>query len=140
MGQLSEFIGNHLVLSILFLIILSLLIQNLFADFKQGGSSVEAAEATRLMNREDAIMLDIRNTAEFSDGHIINATNIPYSEFDNRSSDLEKIRDKPVIVCCKTGTSANLAVTALNKLGFEKIYRLKGGIEGWKHASLPLAS
>ncbi len=140
MGQLSEFIGNHLVLSILFLIILSLLIQNLFADFKQGGSSVEAAEATRLMNREDAIMLDIRNTAEFSDGHIINATNIPYSEFDNRSSDLEKIRDKPVIVCCKTGTSASLAVTALNKLGFEKIYRLKGGIEGWKHASLPLAS
>jgi len=140
MGQLSEFIGNHLVLSILFLIILSLLIQNLLTGFKQGGSSVEASEATRLMNRENAIMLDIRNTAEFSDGHIINATNIPFSEFDNRTADLEKLRDKPIIICCKTGTSASLAVTALNKLGFEKIYRLKGGIEGWKHASLPLAS
>ncbi len=139
MGQISEFIGNHLVLSVLFFVILFLLIQNLFTEFKQGGSSIEASEATRLINRENAIMLDIRNTAEFSDGHIINSTNIPFSEFDNRTSDLEKLREHPVIICCKTGTSANLAVTALNKLGFENIYRLKGGIEGWKHASLPLA-
>lgn len=140
MAQLVEFITNHLVLSVLFIVILSLLIKNLLTDFTQGGSSVEASEATRLMNRENAIMLDIRNTAEFSDGHILNATNIPFSEFDNRTNDLEKIRNKPVIVCCKTGTSASLAVAALNKLGFENIYRLKGGIEGWKNASLPLAS
>ena len=140
MEQFAEFITNHLVLSVLFVVILSLLIKNLLTDFTQGGSSVESSEATRLINRESAIMLDIRNSAEFSDGHILNAINIPFSEFDKRSAELEKLRDHPVIICCKTGTSASLAVTALNKLGFEKTYRLKGGIEGWKHASLPLAS
>ncbi len=140
MEQFAEFITNHLVLSILFVVISSLLIKNLLTDFTQGGSSVEASEATRLINRENAVLLDIRPTAEFSDGHIINATNIPFSDFDNRTSELEKFRDRPIIICCKTGTSASLAAASLKKLGFENIQRLKGGIEGWKHASLPLAS
>ncbi len=140
MEQLSEFISNHLVLCVLFVVILVLLIKNLLTDFTQGGASIEASEATRLMNREKAILLDIRSQSEFSDGHIINATNIPFSEFDSRASELEKLRDHPVIICCKTGTTASLAVTALKKLGFEKIYRLKGGIEGWKQSSLPLAT
>jgi len=140
MAQLAEFITNHLVLSVLFIVVLSLLINNFVTDFRQGGASIEASEATRLMNRENAIMLDIRNKSEFSDGHILNATNIPFSEFDNRTSDLEKLRNQPVIICCKTGTTASLAASALNKLGFEKSYRLKGGIEGWKQASLPLAT
>jgi len=138
MDQLLEFITNHLVLCGLFVVILVLLIKNLLTDFTQGGSSIEASEATRLMNRENAILLDIRNQAEFSDGHIINATNIPFSEFENRASELEKLRDHPVIICCKTGSTARLAVSNLKKLGFEKIYHLKGGIESWKNADLPL--
>lgn len=140
MEQLAEFITNHLILSTLFVILSSLLIRSLLTDLKQGGKSLEASSATLMLNREDAVMLDIRTAADFAEGHIINAKNIPFSEFEKRTHELEKLRDRPIIVCCKTGTSASQAVASLNKLGFEKMYRLKGGIEGWKHSNLPLAT
>lgn len=140
MEQLTEFITNHLVLSTLFVVLSGLLIRSMLTDLKQGGTSLEASGATLMLNRENAVMLDIRTAADFSEGHVINAINIPFSEFDNRAADLEKLRDRPIIVCCKTGTSASQSVASLKKLGFEKTYRLKGGIEGWKQSNLPLAT
>jgi rhodanese-related sulfurtransferase len=124
----------------MFVVISSLLVKNLFSDFTQGGSSVDTSEATRLINREDAILLDIRSIAEFSEGHILNAINIPFTDLDNRTSELEKFRDRAIIIYCKTGVSAGQAATSLNKLSFKKIHRLKGGIENWKQANLPLAT
>ncbi len=140
MEQITEFITNHLVLSTLFVVLSGLLIRSMLTDLKQGGTSLEASGATLMLNRENAVMLDIRTAADFSEGHVINAINIPFSEFDRRTADLEKLRDRPVIVCCKTGTSASQSVASLKKLGFEKTYRLKGGIEGWKQSNLPLAT
>lgn len=140
MEQLAEFVTNHMVLSVLFMIILTLLIKNILADVGQGGTSVGTSEATRLMNRENAVLLDIRNSEEFSNGHILNATNIPFTDFESRNSDLEKLRDQPIILCCNTGSTTGGAAASLKKLGFDNIHRLKGGIDGWKHASLPLAT
>ncbi len=140
MEQFSEFVTNHMVLSVLFVVILTLLIKNLLDDVAQGASSVDPSEATRLLNRENAVVVDIRSSDEFSEGHILNASNIPYSEFEIRTAELEKLRDRPIIICCKTGTATNVAIASLKKMGFENLYRLKGGIDNWKHASLPLAT
>ncbi|MFK8068740.1 MAG: rhodanese-like domain-containing protein [Gammaproteobacteria bacterium] len=140
MEQFAEFVTNHMVLSVLFVVILTLLIKNLSAEVVQGASSVDPSEATRLLNRENAIVVDIRSPDEFSEGHILNAKNIPYSEFETRTAELEKLRDRPMIICCKTGTSTNVAIANLKKMGFENLHRLKGGIDNWKHESLPLTT
>lgn len=140
MEHLGEFITNHLVLVLLFVIILFMLIKILLTDLIQGGSHIDATEATRLINREDAIVLDIRDSAEFTQGHIISAVNIPFADLSNQINKLDQYRNKPVIICCRTGMTAGTAIGILKKSGIEKIYRLKGGIDGWKHANLPLAT
>ncbi len=140
MEQFFEFVTNHPILWALLILISILLIKNLLADLSGGTSLVDPSAATLLMNRENAILLDIRKPEDFSKGHILSAINIPLSELENRISELEKYRERPIIICCNTGTTATLAMKQLKKMGFEKIYRLKGGIEGWKQASLPLAT
>lgn len=140
MAQFVEFISNHLILFFLFVVILSLLIKNLLADFGKGSGIVDTTEATRLINREDAVILDIRDKAEFKKGHIINALNIPMSELDSRSSELQKYQDQPVIVCCQGGLTSNTATSLLKKSGLSNVLRLRGGLDSWKQANLPLTS
>lgn len=140
MAQLGEFISNHLILVVLFLVALGLLIRNLMGDFGKGGKAIDSHEATRLINRENAVILDIRGQAEFNKGHIINAVNIPTSELETRVSELQKYQDRPVIICCQTGMTASPAITILNKSGLSRVLRLRGGIDSWKQEHLPLAN
>jgi len=95
-------------------------------------------EVTRLINREDARVVDIRSQKEFENGHIIDAINISVDQLNNQLDKLKKHKDKGIIFCCANGTvSAKEAKKLINE-GFEKIYCLKGGILSWQNANLPL--
>lgn len=109
-----------------------------YTETKKAGKTVNTTEATRLMNRENAVILDIREQKEFANGHISGAKNIPVSVFDSKASELDHDKGRPVIVVCKMGTAAGAVAKTLKKRGFEQVVRLAGGMSEWTEASLPV--
>ena len=103
-----------------------------------GGPSVNTLEATQMINRQDALVLDVREQAEFAQGHILNARGLPLSQLEKRLGDIEKFKDKPVIVYCATDNRSASAVTALKKHGFTNAVSLSGGFSAWQQAGLPV--
>jgi rhodanese-related sulfurtransferase len=102
------------------------------------GMEVEAFEAVQLINRRDAVVLDVRSPAEFASGHIAAARHIPESQLLERMKEIEKFRSRPIIVSCNTGTRATAVCAALRKLGFAEAFVLRGGLAAWRQAGLPL--
>ena len=100
-----------------------------------GGPSVDVAGATQLINREDALVVDVRDPGEYDSGHILGARNVPLARIE--SSELKR-KDKPVIVYCEGGDRASKAAAAMRKQGFAKVVLLSGGIGAWKQAGLPV--
>ena len=98
------------------------------------------AEATLMMNREDALVLDVRETGEWGSGHIHGARHITLGQLGARMSEIEKFKEKPIIVVCATGNRSTSACGQLKKGGFDKVFSLGGGISAWIDANLPLTT
>ena len=139
MDQLIEFVTNHFILSGLFVAISVALLYSIiagqFSSFKELGTH----EATLLMNKEDAYILDIRPAAEFKKGHILGSKQIK-AELVNKAdfSTLEKQKSKPIIVVCAMGMTSKRTASQMIKAGFENVATLKGGINAWQGANLPI--
>ena len=103
-----------------------------------GGPSVSTLQATMMMNNEDGQIVDLREEADFSKGHLLNARSIPLVQLEKRVGELSRYKDKPVIVHCETGSRSNAALEILKKNGFTKAFNLHGGIAAWQQAGLPL--
>ncbi|MDH5444425.1 MAG: rhodanese-like domain-containing protein [Gammaproteobacteria bacterium] len=138
MEQFVEFVTNHIILAGAFVALSTLLFIDLFGAKLKGYPAVGPSEATHLINREDAVILDIREGNEFLSGHIVNSIHIPLGNLQDRQGELEKFKNKPIIAVCRSGQRSGTACARLKKAGFENIYNLKGGIMAWQHASLPL--
>ena len=102
------------------------------------GQEVGPMEAVQLINRRDAVVLDLRDAAEYKAGHITNARHMPEGEIDSRMKDLEKIKTKPIIVSCGRGNRSTNVANRLRKLGFGEVFSLRGGIAAWQQANMPL--
>jgi len=102
------------------------------------GASISTLQATLLINQQNALVLDVREAAEYEKGHMLNARNIAFGELEARAAELEKHKAKPVIVACDDGNRSGRAATALRKRGFEQVFTLSGGIGAWRQAGLPL--
>lgn len=135
MEQLFEFIGNHYLLTGIFVVLLALFVRN---EVQRGGRSVTAQQLVDLINREGALVLDVRDKNEFGEGHIIDALNIPHAAVAGRIGELEKHKVKPVVVACKMGQHSGAVGTILRKAGFENVSRLRGGIAEWRNQNLPV--
>jgi rhodanese-related sulfurtransferase len=105
-----------------------------------GVANLTPAQATLLMNREDALVLDVRETGEWSTGHITGARHITLGQLDKRLSELDKFKDKPIIVVCASGNRSSSACGQLKKHGFGKVFSLGGGVSSWRDANLPLTT
>jgi len=103
-----------------------------------GGPSVNTLQATQLMNRENALVLDVREPAAYAAGHILGAKNLPLAEIEKRAADFEKYKSRAVIVHCDAGSTSARAVALLKARGFEKVVSLAGGFRAWLLASLPV--
>ncbi len=103
-----------------------------------GVPSISPTEAVMLMNRSKPLVLDVRDEAEFLAGHIQGAKHIPVSELAGRIKEIEKYKDKPVLVHCRSGMRAKTACTILQGQQFTKLNQLQGGLESWQEAKLPL--
>ena len=103
-----------------------------------GGPWASTLEATQMINRQDALGIDVREDAEYAKGHIVGARHIPLAQLEARAKELQKYKSKPVIACCETGNRSSAAIATLRKLGFENVYNLAGGYAGWQQAGLPV--
>ena len=137
-SQLSEFITNHPWLILAAVALTAMLIGGELKRRLSGVRDVAPGEATRLLNHENAIMIDMRSDRDFRDGHIVNAVHAPADNSD-MSARLEKYRDRPLIVYCRSGQRSMPVCSKLRKQGFEKVYNLKGGVLGWQQADLPVS-
>jgi rhodanese-related sulfurtransferase len=112
------------------------LVQRRMSTVKEIGT----LHVTQLINRENALLLDVREAKEFEGGKLPNAIHIPLSELPGRSGELASKNKRPVVVYCSRGQRSGAAGAALAKLGFASIYQLQGGLKAWKEAGLPLES
>ncbi len=138
MEHFPEFVANNLFLFSLLIAILTLLIWNLFGDTVSGINQVISTEATRLINHENAVVVDLRKQEDFKSGHILNAKNFPADTLNEHEKELDLYKPKVVILCCNTGIDSTRVARILIKKGFEKLYCLKGGLQAWRSANLPL--
>ncbi len=103
-----------------------------------GGPSVTPAQATMLINRDDALVVDVREPPEYGGGHVLGARNVPLARVEAAGADLAKRKDKPVIVYCETGNRSASAAAMLRKHGFTRVFNLSGGMKAWRDAGLPV--
>ena len=136
MAQIIEFSTNHWILVAAFLLVSTVLVINIVQA--GGAGALRPHEAVQLLNRENAVALDVRSASEFESGHVIDARHIPLQELKQRAEELKRFKGKPILVCCAAGTVSAQAVKDLRGMGFEQVSRLKGGIAAWRAENLPL--
>ena len=110
----------------------------LWPMLRTNAAELTPAAATLLMNREDALVVDVRETSEWAGGHIANSRHIALGQIDKHLVEIEKFKQTPVILCCASGGRGQTARDKLVKAGFEKVFNLAGGIGAWSEAGLPL--
>ncbi len=135
---MGEFLLNNLALVALFVASGALLLWPELSRFAGGANAVGTLEATRLMNQPGALVLDVREDAEFASGHLPKARHIPLAQLGTRIGEIAKFKEKPVIVTCRSGARSGSACRALKNAGFTQVYNLKGGVPAWEQASLPV--
>lgn len=135
MEEFITFVGNHPFLVGAFVVLLALFIRN---EMSRGGAAIGAQDLVRMVNNENALVIDVRDKAEFEAGHIVDSINIPYTSIEDRLDELKKHKDRPLVVACKMGQHAGAAGTTLRKNGFENVARLRGGIAEWRSQNLPV--
>jgi rhodanese-related sulfurtransferase len=138
MEQLIEFAGNHLFLVGGFVVVLALVIKAEYEHQSGRANQLDPTAAIRLMNNDEAVVLDVREATDFNNGHIKNAKNIPFTSLKGQLDNLLKDREKPVLAYCRSGNVSGKACRILKSSGFSNVHNLAGGILSWQDANLPL--
>jgi rhodanese-related sulfurtransferase len=138
MEQYLEFATNHLVLHLALVGTLGLIVWSFINPRVTGYHHIDPQGAVPLLNREGGVMLDVRETKEFQEGHVVNAVHIPINTLEKRHVELIRHKDKPVIVTCRSGSRSAAACKMLRKAGFEQVYMMNGGMLSWESAKLPV--
>jgi len=133
--QVLEFVTNHPYLAGSFAILLALLARS---EFQRGGASVSPQQLVNLVNKHNALVLDVRDPKAFGAGHIVDALNIPHGLVASRISELEKYKQQPIAIVCAGGQHAGAVGAELRKAGFEHVSRLTGGMLEWRNQNLPV--
>jgi rhodanese-related sulfurtransferase len=139
LAELMAFAGRHPYLSLGLAALTVAIAYNEIAGRLTGYKRIPPARLTALVNRDNALVVDLRPIAEFEKGHIAGAKNVQPSQFDPEHKQLAAARALPVVLVCKAGQSAGAAAKRLKQAGFEQVYVLEGGIQAWQQADLPLA-
>ena len=132
-----QFLGEQWVLVVGLMMVLTLLVMH---ETRKAGPTLSINEAVQLVNSEGGVFLDIRDAADFARGHITDALHIPAAALAGRSAELEKFREKPVVVVCKMGQSSGPATKTLRSQGFSRAQKLAGGMMEWDAQKLPVVT
>jgi rhodanese-related sulfurtransferase len=130
-----EFLAQQWILVAALLAVMVMLFMH---ETRKAGTSLTPQKAINLVNAEGGVFVDLRDTADFRAGHIVDAMHIPASKLMNNTGLLEKYRDKPVVLVCKMGQSAGPVGKKLNADGFQRVNIMTGGMMEWKNLQLPV--
>jgi rhodanese-related sulfurtransferase len=139
MDRFLEFAGNHTLLVTALLVSFFVVVFSELRRKASGLINVETTEAVRLINN-DAVVIDTRSAESFGHGHIVNARNLGADEVGTKLPGIAKDKSKPVLAVCDNGISSTRTVNELRKLGYASVYGLKGGMNGWIQAGLPVVT
>jgi rhodanese-related sulfurtransferase len=115
-----------------------MLLWSLFGNRFRGIKEVNSAEALQLINHKNAVVLDVREPSEYEAGHVLNSKLIPLGKLKGRMGELEKYKEQPIVVVCRSGNRSGTACFLLGKQGFTQAYNLAGGVQAWQKNNLPL--
>jgi len=138
MSDFTEFALQNWLLFLALFAIVGMLVGGEILRRLRGVSILDAAGALRLINDQDAAIVDIRDAAEYKEGHIPQARHIPFGALQERLGEL-KVKDQPIIVYCRTGSTSQSACALLKKNGFANVHSLNGGLPSWIDAHLPIS-
>jgi len=133
-----QFISNNFLPIIIAVLSGFMLLWSLFGNRIRGIKEVDYTAALQLINHKNALILDVREETEYRDGHLLNARLIPLGKLKERIGELEKYKDQPIVVVCRSGNRSGSACAMLGKQGFAQAYNLAGGVMAWQKAKLPL--
>lgn len=135
LSMFIEFLSQQWALAIAWIVVLALL---LFNESRKSGKSVSPQQLTDMLNKQDGLVVDVREHGEFGHGHIVGAVNIPFHEMTKRSVEIKSHKEKPVILVCKIGQNSTTVSKQLKAEGFTQVYKLSGGLSEWTASNLPL--
>lgn len=137
--EITQFVIKNWYLFAALALVLGLLLAEPITQLIHRVRKVGPTEAVMLINRENGIVVDVRDSKEFHSGHIGNAVNLPFAELKARVGELEKYKKRPLILSCAAGDRAAKGAVVLRKHGFENIAVLAGGMNAWIRSQLPVA-
>lgn len=105
---------------------------------RQGG--VSPSQVVQLMNREKAVLVDVREPSEFNASHVAGSRNVPLADLEKRLPDMVKNKALPLVLVCAKGARATQALGQVQKMGYQQAQVLQGGLAAWKEANLPTQS
>lgn len=138
MTELLEFAANHLMLSSAWVVVATLLLIAHFRHVALAPKSLTSQMLTHYVNRNDAVVIDVRGQADFNKGHIQGAINVPLSQLKSGTKDLEKYYKSPIIMVCANGIQVSGGCDILKKAGAEQVFKLGGGMSSWTGENLPV--
>lgn len=138
MEKVVQFLLEHWALSGLFALLLVVFLVNEFRNRSFGIPSVNCPELVNLINHSRAAVIDIRDEALFSGGHIIGATHLRQQDFEAKKNTFNKFKARPMVVVCEQGAQSPKAAQWLLDQGFKEIYYLKGGLQAWRAENMPV--
>ncbi|MEO8332198.1 MAG: rhodanese-like domain-containing protein [Gallionella sp.] len=133
-----QFISNNYLPILIAIFSGAMLFWSVFGNRIRGIKEVDPVAALQLINHKNALVLDVREDDEYKAGHILGATLIPLGKLKGRVGELEKYRDRPIVVVCRSGSRSATACVTLGKQGFSQAHNLAGGVMAWQKANLPL--
>lgn len=133
-----KFLTDNILLVLLAAVSGLMLIWPMLRRGAMGVPDIGPADAVTLINRKHAVVLDVRDDTEFAAGHITDAKHIPLAQLESRLGELEKFKSKPLVVQCQGGVRSATACALLKKHGFDNLHNLRGGLNAWMEAKLPV--
>jgi len=133
-----QFVINNILPISIALLSGAMLLWSVFGNRIRGVKEADCIAALQLINHKNAVVLDVREESEYQLGHILNSKLIPLGKLGERIGELEKYKEQPIVVVCRTGNRSGMACATLGKRGFTQAYNLAGGVTAWQKANLPL--
>lgn len=140
MERIPEFIGNHPLLFSAVAAVIAMIVVLEVQRLRRVGQPLSPARATRMNNSEDAVFIDARKHKDFEQSHLPGARSIPAAEVEGHLKQIEKLRERPVIIYDEGGVDAERAAKQLARNGFTRLYVIDGGLPAWRKAELPTES
>jgi rhodanese-related sulfurtransferase len=138
MADFMQFVEANLIICMIWLALLVTLIATELNKLLAGYKSITPQELTRMINRDEATVIDVSAITEYQAGHIINAKHMLPSKLDPNSKELVALKDKPIALYCKSGMTSPAVAKKLKSAGFTKVHVLSGGLAAWIGESLPV--